>query len=620
MLSFIVQLSFSQNLIIHDPQQRYDAAGSLFDPSMLRQMDVTFEDADYHNVLVNAFFNEPSLRIPANVSIDGVSVDSVGVRYKGNSTFCLPNDAGSVKVPYNLDFNHWISGQDLMGYNKVKLANAWLDPTYCKEYIASRIYRKYLPTPEINLIELHTQGDYTGLYVNTESINRQFLNKHFDENDGVLFKCDGAGVFCSENGGGGTDGGIPSLGYLGSDTTNYFDSYTIKSDHGWGALLDLITTLEFAPEDLGDILNIDRVLWAMAVNTVVSNLDTYNGYYVHNYYLYQDEEGRFQMIPWDFDNSFVGAILGWSYWSPNDVYHFDPFFTGNGAAWDDRPLMQYLYSQPLYRGLYLAHIRTIMEESMEIQEIANEISAFQALANDAAAADPNDQFPFVYFNTNVNSAFWADWGFAGILSTVEERMDFLSNHPEVSDDAPIMGTVVVENGMVEVPTIDATGLELMWTSGEIASDFQSIAMNDDGTQGDAIPNDGTYTAILPETNGENLMFYIRASNADAVALSPARAEYEYYIYGNVTGVDEFELTTTETAPQWTIAPNPASESFSLRNCPAFSAVTILDFQGRVVMESTWDGRPIDVSQWASGAYLIQVGEFGSSSMQRLMVR
>ena len=50
-------------------------------------------------------------------------------------------------------------------------------------------------------------------------------------------------------------------------------------------------------------------------------------------------------------------------------------------------------------------------------------------------ADPNDQFPFVYFNTNVNSAFWSDWGFAGILSTVEERMDFLSNHPEVSDDA-----------------------------------------------------------------------------------------------------------------------------------------------------------------------------------------
>jgi hypothetical protein len=613
------QFAFSQNLFTHDPQQLYNGDGSLFDPSILRQMDVTFEDGNYHSVLVDAFFNNPSLRIPANVTIDGISVDSVGVRYKGNSTFCLPLDVGSVKVPYNLDFNHWISGQDLMGYNKVKLANAWLDPTYCKEYIASRIYRKYLPTPEINLIELHTQGDYTGLYVNTESINRQFLNKHFDENDGVLFKCDGAGVFCGEDGEG-TDGGVPSLGYLGADTTNYYDSYTIKSDYGWEALLDLINTLEFAPEDLGDVLNIDRVLWAMAVNTVVSNLDTYNGYYVHNYYLYQDVEGRFQMIPWDFDNSFVGAIMGWSYWNPNDVYNFDPFFTGNGASWDNRPLVQYLYSQPLYRQLYLAHIRTIMEESMEVQEIAEEISAFQTLANDAAQSDSNALFPFTYFNTNVFSAFWSDWGFGGILSTVEARMNFLSSHPEVSDAGPVMGSVAVENGTVQVPTIDATGLELMWTTGDIASNFQSIAMSDDGTQGDAVVGDGTFTALLPDTGGENLLFYIRASNADAISLSPARAEYEYYIYGNVTGVDEFELTTTATEPQWTIAPNPASESFSLRNCPAFSPVTILDFQGRVVMESIWDGRPIDVSQWAGGAYLIQVGEFGTSSMQRLMVQ
>jgi hypothetical protein len=261
-----------------------------------------------------------------------------------------------------------------------------------------------------------------------------------------------------------------------------------------------------------------------------------------------------------------------------------------------------------------------MEESMEVQEIAEEISAFQTLANDAAQSDSNALFPFTYYNTNVFSAFWSDWGFGGILSTVEARMNFLSSHPEVSDAGPVMGSVAVENGTVQVPTIDATGLELMWTTGDIASNFQSIAMSDDGTQGDAVVGDGTFTALLPDTGGENLLFYIRASNADAISLSPARAEYEYYIYGNVTGVDEFELTTTATEPQWTIAPNPASESFSLRNCPAFSPVTILDFQGRVVMESIWDGRPIDVSQWAGGAYLIQVGEFGTSSMQRLMVQ
>jgi len=127
-----------------------------------------------------------------------------------------------------------------MEYNKVKLANAWFDPTYCKEYIASRIYRKYLPTPEINLIPLHTQGNYTGMYVNTESINRQFLSKHFGENDGALFKGDGAGVFCGINGGDGTEGGDPTFAYLGTDSAIYYDSYTIKSDNGWEGLLDLI--------------------------------------------------------------------------------------------------------------------------------------------------------------------------------------------------------------------------------------------------------------------------------------------------------------------------------------------------------------------------------------------
>ena len=76
------QFAFSQNLFTHDPQQLYNGDGSLFDPSILRQMDVTFEDGNYHSVLVDAFFNNPSLRIPANVTIDGISVDSVVVRYK----------------------------------------------------------------------------------------------------------------------------------------------------------------------------------------------------------------------------------------------------------------------------------------------------------------------------------------------------------------------------------------------------------------------------------------------------------------------------------------------------------------------------------------------------------
>ena len=66
------------------------------------------------------------------------------VHYKGNSTFCLPNDDANPKVPFNIDMNYWISGQKLMGKKKIKLANAWMDPTFVKEFSASQIYKNYL--------------------------------------------------------------------------------------------------------------------------------------------------------------------------------------------------------------------------------------------------------------------------------------------------------------------------------------------------------------------------------------------------------------------------------------------------------------------------------------------
>ena len=608
----------AQNISTYNPQLLYDGAGSLYDAELLREMHVTFEDTNYHQTLVDAFFNNPSLRIPATVELDGVVLDSVGTRYKGNSTFCLPNDEGSVKVPYNLDFNYWISGQDLLGYNKVKLANAWLDPTYCKEYAASRIYRKYLPTPEINLIKLYTQGDYTGLYVNTESINRQFLNKHFDENDGVLFKCDGAGVFCDENGNG-TEGGIPNLRYLGPDTALYFDSYTIKSDNGWAELLNLIETLQFNPDQLDEVLNIDRVLWAMAANTVVSNLDTYNGYYVHNYYLYLDEEGRFQMIPWDLDNSFVGAIMGWSYWSPNDVYHFDPFFTGNGAAWDSRPLTEYLFGQPEHRQRYLAHIRTIMSESMGLDGIQQTVDGMQSLVEDAASDDTNSLFPMSFFSTNVNNAFWADWGFGGILSTVEARMEFLSSHAEINVSTPLLSDAYAGNGILEVQALNAETVDLLWTNAPYAGGFEAVAMNDNGTGGDAIAGDGMYSVALPEDAEQGFMFYFRAGNGDGIRLLPERAEYEYFIYEGSVDVAE-AIGAMGARGDWVLTPNPATYAFTLSGCAEQVPVTVSDAQGRIVHAALWNGSPIDISGWERGMYFVQVTRDETTRVERLIVR
>ena len=159
-----------------------------------------------------------------------------------NSTFCLPNDAGNPKLPYNIDMNYFVSGQKLLGYKKLKLPNAWLDATFAKEFEAAKIYRNYLPSPEVNLIKLYVQGNYLGVYVNTESINKQFLKKHFDEKSGALFKCDPVQMFCDNS----TASGAPDLNWLGYDSTLYYDSYTLKSEKGWEVLVTG-TAMPYAP-------------------------------------------------------------------------------------------------------------------------------------------------------------------------------------------------------------------------------------------------------------------------------------------------------------------------------------------------------------------------------------
>jgi hypothetical protein len=617
-----------QELTVFDPQSLYDAPGGLYDASILREMQIEFEDPAYHEILGASFFADPGLRIPATVTIEGVAHDSVGVRYKGNSTFCLPHQGGNVKVPYNLDFNYWVSGQEALGYKKVKLANAWLDPTFTKEYLAAQIYRKYLPTAEVNLLALHTQGQYTGLYVNTESINKQFLDKHFGENDGVLFKCDGAAVFCGPDGTAGSSGGTPSLQYLGPDSASYYDSYTIKTENGWGALQGLIETLATDPASLPEVLNIDRVLWAFAVNTVIGNFDTYNGYYIHNYYLYLDGYGRFQMMPWDLDNSFVGALMGFSFYSPADVYEFDPYFSGFDAA-DSRPLIDYLLSDPLYRLQYTAHMRTVMEESMDANALAQDIAAFQTTALAAAQSDANSLFGMTYFESNVNSAFWNTWGFAGILSTTDARMDFLSNHPEISENPPVIGEVYVvdggssgSNGTVEVAVSNATSVDLMVADFDDPGNFQPVTMVDDGTAGDVTPLDGVYTASFSTAAAAGeVHFYIRALNANALAVSPARAAYEYYIYSPSTGINSgHALAQSHNGLQWSVYPNPVDHRFSLKNLKPFSPLSVFNAQGQVMYAGAWEGRFISTVDWPSGMYWIHSGLGSDRSTQKFVVR
>jgi hypothetical protein len=543
-LLLIPFFTFGQTL--HNPQLLYDNPGGLFEKDSLRTIDVQFLDANYHSILQNSFFTNPSYRIPATITMNGTTYDSCGVRYKGNSTFCLPNDDSIPKVPYNIDMNYWKSGQKLMDYKKIKLANAWTDATFVREFTASKTYRKYLPSPEVNLMKLNVQGNYLGLYVNTESINKQFLEKHFSEKNGALFKCDPTQVFCGNS----TANGTPDLTWKGTDSTNYYDDYTIKSDNGWGELIGLLDTINNHFTHIDSVLNVDRVLWAFAVNHVLLNVDAYNMDVIHNYYLYKCKDGQFQMIPWDLSESYIGALLGLSF---NNIqarhYELDPYNIPNGA-----PLVDKIMNDTHWRNQYTAHIRTILKESTDTNVIRTAINKIHSLATAPAQADTFKQFTMSQFSSATSAPYiewivfpFLGWGYGGITEAVEARARFLSTQPEVARLPPSISNVIINNNHIYADIANETQVEIMATQNKQASKFKPFTMYDDGTNGDATANDGTYSAPIPYLgNGKDVKFYVRASNLDALQLSPERAEYEYYVYPQApTSTTHFAKTRTK---------------------------------------------------------------------------
>jgi hypothetical protein len=101
-----------------------------------------------------------------------------------------------------------------------------------------------------------------------------------------------------------------------------------------------------------------------------------------------------------------------------------------------------------------------------------------------------------------------------------------------------------------------------------------------------------------------------------MSLKPARAEYEYYIY-DAAATSDVTTMNANSGGQWTIAPNPARESFGLVNCPLNSRILIRDMQGRLVKEDMWNGGAIAIGGWARGLYMVS-SEDGRTA--RLVVR
>ncbi len=504
------------------------SAQSLYESSTLQEFKITFFQNNWDAKLdsLKAIDNGGYL-LAKSVEINGQLFDSVGIKYKGNSSY----SANNAKNPLHIELNFVKKGQNYKGLKDIKLGNGFSDPTFVREPLSYEIARKYMDAPRANHAKVWMNGTYWGVYSNVESVNKSFLRNHYYTNgNNPFFKCNPEDFV-----GPGTGGNYPDLVYSSSDSAFYYPKYNLQSNNGWLELLQLMDTLKNQPNSAPVILDVDRALWMLAFNNVLVNLDSYTGAFAQNYYLYQDKNGRWLTTPWDLNMSFgafpllnINTTL-----SLSQEKQMDPLIQSTNS---NRPLIKQLLANPVWKRMYLAHLKTILTENFASEsDYKDRALELQTVIDAAVQADTKKFYSYNNFVTNVTSTVNTGGGgpfntIPGIADLMNARYNYLISNANLTPTAPSITTISgtgTSTFTVTANVTNATSVTLAWRA-DTSDVFQKTSMLDDGLHQDGAAGDGTFGASFPLTDPTG-QYYIYAENTQAGTFSPARAEHEFYL-------------------------------------------------------------------------------------------
>ena len=269
--------------------KEYPYLDNLFAEGVVNEINIEISEEDWADLVENPL---EETYYAVDVTINGETLSNVGLRTKGNNTLTSVASSDSDRYSFKIDFDYFNDGENYYGLKKLNLNNNYGDASYMREYISYRIMGEMgIPVPATSYTHITINGEEWGLYLAVEPIDEVFLERTFGDSTGDLYKPDGTGA---------------DLVYRGEDMSEY-PGLVLKTNEetsDGSAILDLMKALE-SGEGLEDVLDVDEVLRYLAANVALANYDSYLGNTTHNYYLYE-QDGRFTIVPWDYNYSFGG--------------------------------------------------------------------------------------------------------------------------------------------------------------------------------------------------------------------------------------------------------------------------------------------------------------------------
>jgi hypothetical protein len=507
-----------------------------YDTETINTIEITFSVSNWDQILDTYYSNDNDEMLMGSAEINGIEFDSIGVRFKGNSTYSSSN----AKNPLHIELDYLIN-QDYDGYETIKLSNGKNDPSFVREVLSYEIARKYMDAPLSNYTKVYINGSYYGMFSSSEAINGDFVEERLDaDSDNTRIKCNPEST---------SSGNGSSLEYLGTSESSYYEYYELKSDEGWQDLIDFTWEIKYNPSEIESILDIDKAIWMLAFDNVLVNLDSYIGPFRQNYYLVKDDNDLFIPVVWDLNES-LGAFENIDsntstfpggksalVTESSELSELNPYLREDD---DTYPLMEMIFDNDRYKKMYIAHCRTMLEENFESGWYETEANTLQSLIADDLDDDPNAYYSMSQFYGNIDDT---EDNTIGITELMEDRITYLNKQTAFNYTQPTISNITSPEDITPYSTVtitaeisDANYVELGYRYSKDET-FTKIQMYDDGDHDDGSASDNVYGTnfVVDESNTH---YYIYAENDDAGKFSPIRAQFEYYKITAVAEVDE----------------------------------------------------------------------------------
>ncbi|PCJ78495.1 MAG: hypothetical protein COA57_16105 [Flavobacteriales bacterium] len=364
---------------------------NIFNSSIVHEVNIDFEKADYWETLLANFDKraelDTNIYIPCTLTFDSLTLDSVGVRLKGQSSI---GHVGQ-KKPIKFSFNKFVKGRFLDGLKQLNLNNSFLDPTMMREKLMLDFLNENdLPAPRCTYAKVSFNGDFVGLYKIVEEVDKRFLSKYFGNNDGNLYKGDPNGT----------------LRWEGDAQWNYYDNIDLKTNekaNDWDDLIEFINDVNNSSVDkfyynMEKQFNTSSFIVQWAANNLFGNFDSYF-YLPHNYYFYHNEEtDKFDWITWD-----VSLAFGvFPFVSQEKAENVDLLHIGNNGK--NKPLTANMLAIDDYRNAYLNAICSYVQHDFTEEKLWPKIDSLAEIIRPFLPLEPadNQMYTSEEFEKNIN--------------------------------------------------------------------------------------------------------------------------------------------------------------------------------------------------------------------------